>query len=677
MRVAFDMISSEMTRDIWRELMLTIFETGMPFFHRDIAEIVHANRTILSANAAEHEKPDEIQVIFSSIRLVANLPKTPLTAAIGIITAMTSTGSVPSDVCTAVVPDDLKDRFPPVNDELVRMLATCFVQNIYDCCAKEYSVLRELMAVQCAMQLVMRGWGEFLWRNLIIETLVSSSPGLLEYLRTFINWMDIYLNITAKAVPGTTDVKGWNRSRNMIITAIAIMVRRFGSAFQPEVHALVPPQDLTPDEITALGSTTLADMSFPMRYMISHRKAVYIQEMVAHARGANKMSSRMAPEIFETRRTELEVIFEMFPDTNVAAFLMERFLPTPSNALYSDQHPTADGFDEIMSTLDRICRGRMALAEYTLSIQNWSRQRIKPTSIVPQANGTSYATMLGLATNALEVPIHASAPSSSMDLRKSDMDLELPNNLPSWCKAYPFVDWEHQEDVYEDLKPLVPNGAEGAAVVQLHLEGFRKAMIYDKSLADFPPFFPSTQKFLAFRMTSAAEANALVRSFTFRHIFMRMIDEHGQFIRCMIPIAVRSLILVSIYPEATIPVGILAHDVPKFSPVPFALLCVLCRACNWTIPVCSLRWTGDQAICVVPPYASNQPTDGRAAVWSEADIPLLIKVIEAVGHALVRIVQNGRVQESALLSDTRIFLEWASKLENKNAIVDELNRVIE
>src|SRR5690606_16481149 len=130
MRVGFDMINSDLSGDVWRELMLTIFETGMPFFHRDIAEIVHANRTMLAAGIAEHERPDEIQVIFASVRLVASLPKTPLTTAVGVITAMTSTGTVPSDVCSATIPEELKSRFPVIQDDLIRMISTCFVRNI-------------------------------------------------------------------------------------------------------------------------------------------------------------------------------------------------------------------------------------------------------------------------------------------------------------------------------------------------------------------------------------------------------------------------------------------------------------------------------------------------------------------------------------------------------------------
>lgn len=677
LRAACDLVNSGLTRDVWREMMLTVFDTGMPFFHRDLAEVVDSDHTLAHMQPAPPDSPSETQLIFSTVRNVVFLPKTPLTKAIGVLTAWTSTGLVPSDVCHAAVPEPLQSAFPEIKDDLIRALATCFVQNIHDCCTGGYSAVRELLAVQCAMHLVVRGYGRLLWQNLIIETLVSTCRELLEYLGMFTTWMTIYTNLTPPSSPGTTEPRFWCRSRNIIITVVAIMVRRFGQSFPPGIQTLVPPQDMPPEEIALLGSATLSDFSMPLRYMIGHAKAVLVQEVLHRARSQNQIQPKNVPEIFELRRTELEMLFNKHGSIRVAAYLMERYQPNAPSAIYSETHPTTDGFLEIMTGLDMVCHDRLATAKYTLSIRKWLQGQVRFTTFMPHPNGPTYESMLGTSAPNLETTVlRTSTISLTSSIRLSDASLDGVSDLPEWARAYDFIDWAAKEEVPEVLRPYVPADAEYASVAALRIEGFRRAKVTDPAMTDFPDFFCSTQKFLVFRLQSASDASAYARAFTYRHVFFRMFDPDGLIIQCMVPIVVRSLVMISFNPEAIKPAGLPPKYLAEYSPVPFAMLCILSRACNWTVPATELLWTPDQNICVIPPYASKRPGPVTVGAWKEKDLPFLLRVVDAIVQVSFEISQQGLVAENGLLNETRLFLRWIGDQGDKTSLLVELNKVL-
>jgi hypothetical protein len=671
---AFDLLTANRPSWVWRELMLTVFHTGMPFFHRDLPEIIHSYWTIRAGHGHIGETRDEGQLIFAAVRFVALLPKTPLTAAIGIITALASTGVVPADVCTATVPEQLSGAFPEVQDDLIRMIATCFVQNVYLCCIEEYSDMRELLAAQCAMQLVMRGHGKLLWQNLILEVLASSVPGLRDHMTTFSSWMTIYLNLTGVPVKGKLDPSTWNRSRGIIITTVAIMVRRFGKAFQPAEHALSPPQDLTQDEISSLSTRTLHDMSLPVRYFLPHRKAAIISETIRSMRNV-----KMVPEIFSIRRTELELLFAANGTIDVALFLMNRFLPTPQTEVYdkSETHPTASGFHEIMTSLAQVCRAKMAIARYTLSVRAWTNNNIRLTTTSAIAAGHTYSMMLDMATSTLNHSLRNGSTSLTASAAAVEMPVDHLANAPFWCRAFPFVDWATREQIPEDARSLVPEGGSDAFLVNLHMDNFRSAIVRDEAVKNvFPTFFHTAQKFIVFHMNTPADAHAYVGGMTMRHPLIRMIDPDGQFLRCMVPIAVRSIVLISYDPAATRPEGLTAEILPMFSPIPFALLCILSRACNWPVPAADLRWTNDRDVCFIPPSPSDSRPEKPRAVWTTRDLSMIKDLIPEIENIVLGINQHGMSNEAAYLRDIHTFTSWAQQPDRTLAAIGEINKHI-
>lgn len=676
---AFDLLTANYPSLVWRELMLTVFHTGMPFFHRDLPEIIHSYWTIRAGHGHISEARDEGQLIFAAVRFVALLPKTPLTAAIGIITALASTGVVPADVCTATVPEPLSGAFPEIQDDLIRMIAMCFVQNVYLCCVEEYSDMRELLAVQCAMQLVMRGHGKLLWQNLILEVLASSVSGLRDHMTTFSSWMTIYLNLSGVPLKGKLDPSMWNRSRGIIITTVAIMVRRFGKAFPPAEGALSPPQDLTQDEIGSLATRTLHDMALPVRYFLTHRKAAFISETIRAARTAKKMPDKMVPELFSIRRTELELLFAANGTIDVALFLMNRFLPTPLTEVYdkSETHPTASGFHEIMTSLAQVCSAKMGIARYTLSVRAWTQDNIRLTTTSAIAAGQTYSVMLDMATSTLN---HSSR-NGATSLTASSAAVELPvdhlANAPFWCRAFTFVDWATREQIPEDARSLVPEGGSDAFLVNLHMDNFRSAIVRDEAVKNaFPTFFHTAQKFIVFHMNTPADAHTYVLRTTRRHPLVRMIDPEGHYLRCMVPIAVRSIVLISYDPTATRSEGLPAELLPLFSPIPFALLCILSRACDWTVPAEDLRWSKDRDVCFIPPSPSDSRPEKPRAVWTSRDLPMIQELIPEIDQIVFDINQHGMSNEAAYLRDIRAFTSWAQQPDHTHAAIDELNKHI-
>ena len=676
---AFDLINANYQGQVWRELMLTLFHTGMPFFHRDLPEIVHSYWTIRAGYSNFPESRDETQMIFAAVRFVALLPKTPLTAAIGVITALASNGVVPADVCSAEVPACLSRAFPVINDDLIRSIATCFIQNVCECCTDGYSEIRELLAVQCAMQLVMRGYGKLLWESLIIEVLVSSVEGLRDHISTFSSWMNIYMNISGLPKQGVLNPSLWNRSRDIIITTIAIMVRRFGKTFPPAAEALTPPNDLTQDEIDHLAIMTLHEIQMPMRYFLPHRKATMIHNTIRAAREARKMPDKMVPEVFSTRRTELELLFDANGTIDVARFMMERFLPPPLQEVYdkSETHPTASGFNDIMTSLSQVCRAKIAIAKYTLSVCAWTRDNIRLTATSSVAAGQTYAVMLDMATSTLTHSLRSSGGPLTASAAAVELPVDHLANAPFWCRAFPFVDWKTRQQIPDDVQSLIPSDGSDAFLVTLHMENFRTAVVRDDVVkTSFPTFFRTTQKFIVFHMNTPADAHAYVSSMERRHTLVRTIDPDGLILRCMVPIAVRSIVLISYDPLATHQENLTAEMLPKFSPVVFALLCILSRACNWTVRPSDLRWSEDRDICFVAPSPPSARPEKPCIVWRSEDSAMITKVVTEVDNIVSEINQHGMSAEAAYLRDIRTFTAWAQVPANASAVLTELNKHI-
>lgn len=677
---AFDLLNVNYSSYVWRELMLTVFHTGMPFFHRDLPELLHSFWTTRKGNGAVADGRDEIQLIFSAVRFVALLPKTPLTAAIGLITAFSSNGAVPEDVSSSVVPDLLSRSFPVIKDDLIRSIATCFVQNVHDCCVDEYSEFRELLAVQCAMQLVMRGYSKMLWETLINEVLASSIEGLRAHMTTFSSWMTIYRNVAGPHHPDVIDSSLWNRTRNIIITTIAIMVRRFGKPFHPAKDIIPLGEDLSLEEINAIGMKTLADMALPARYFIPHRKAAAIADVVRTARETRKLHEKMVPEIFSVRRSELEMLFDANGIVDVARFMMGRFLPPPAQEVYDKSdalHPTASGFHEIMTRLSHTCRSKIAVAGYSLSVRAWTAKNVRLTASSAIVIGQSYGTMLDMAASTMPRLVRDGPGSLTTSSVIVDVQVDPLSNAPFWCRALPFLDWAERKQVPDDARGVIPEGGNEPFLVGLHVENFRFAMARDEIVQErFQVRFRSDQQFIVFHMGSQTAATAYVAGLAKRHALIRMLDPDGVFLRCMVPISIRSVVMVSYDPQPYSCVSVPADILPQFSPVPFALLCVLSRACDWPVRASDLRWSENRETCFIAPTPASLKQEAPRSIWKSDNIPMLTELASIVDRIVFDINQHGMTAEARNLRDLRAFTQWAQDPGNASQMLEQLNKHI-